>query len=329
MFNHDEWILEQQNPMISLKKWQTTVDLMARLYESPAAYITQKTSRGVQIVIASSNASNPYRAGQAFPEGTNLFCCKVVQECSQFYENHATSLKTWHDNPLVNKDHFNSYLGVPIYWPDGSPFGTICVLDFAVTHYNKNFLELIWQFRDLVEADLMLNNQFVQLLELSTRDDLSKLLNRRGFFAQADKHVRLAGRLKHNVGILYLDLDNLKTINDQFGHRIGDKAIAALSGAIRKVIRESDIAGRIGGDEFVIVMMAESEESLSKLSYRIRQELKGQSTGELENVELNVSIGSRLFRQPHEFSIDKMVSEVDRCMYIDKVENHRLNERKA
>lgn len=329
MFNHDEWILEQQNPMISLKKWQTTVDLMARLYEAPAAYITQKTSRGLQVVIASSNTSNPYRAGATFAPDINLFCCKVVQECAQFYENHATSNKQWAGNPLMEKDHFNSYLGVPIYWPDGTPFGTICVLDFAVTHYNKTFLELIWQFRDLVEADLMLNNQFMQLLELSTRDDLSRLLNRRGFFAQADKQVRLASRLKQNIGVLYLDLDNLKAINDQFGHRLGDKAIAALANAIRKVIRESDVAGRIGGDEFAIVMLADSEESLAKLTYRIRQELRNQATGELEALPLlSVSIGSRLYPHPHQSSIDKMVSEVDRCMYEDK-ENRRLVERKA
>ncbi len=329
MFNHDEWILEQQNPMISLKKWQTTVDLMARLYEAPAAYVSQYTSRGFQIVITNGSPANPFHAGAAFDKNTNLFCRKVVQDCAQVYENHATSNAVWAGNPMMEKERFNSYLGVPIYWPDGSPFGTICVLDYAVTHYNKNFLELIWQFRDLVEADLMLSNQFVQLLELSTRDDLSRLLNRRGFFSQADKQVRLASRVKQNIGILYLDLDSLKQINDQLGHRIGDKAIAALATAIRKVIRESDVAGRIGGDEFVIVMLAEEEEALAKLTYRIRQELKLQRTGELENVELSVSIGSRLFRHPHISSIDKMVSEVDQRMYQDKTFNHRNAEKKA
>lgn len=327
MFNHDEWILEQQNPMISLKKWQTTIDLMARLYEAPAAYITQTTSRGVQVIVASSNASNPYRAGSGFPSDRNLFCSRVMQDCSQFYENHATNNKIWRDNPLVQKDHFNSYLGVPIYWPDGAPFGTICVLDYAVTHYNKTFLELIWQFRDLVEADLMLNNQFMQLLELSTRDDLSRLLNRRGFFAQADKQVRLAARLKQNIGVLYLDLDNLKLINDRYGHRLGDQAIAALANAIRNVIRESDIAGRIGGDEFVIVMMAENQEALVKLTQRVREELKQQATGELTSIGLSVSIGSRLFTHPQLPAIDKMVSEVDSCMYDDK--HQRLTEHKG
>ncbi|NPU90506.1 MAG: sensor domain-containing diguanylate cyclase [Gammaproteobacteria bacterium] len=329
MFNHDEWILEQQNPMISLKKWQTTVDLMARLYEAPTAYVSQYTSRGFQTVIANSNPANPYKAGDSFARDTNLFCRKVVQDCAQVYENHATSNPVWRGNPMMENNRFNSYLGVPIYWPDGTPFGTICVLDYAVTHYNKNFLELIWQFRDLVEADLMLNNQFMQLLELSTRDDLSRLLNRRGFFSQADKQVRLASRVKQNIGVLYLDLDNLKKINDQMGHRIGDKAIAALAAAIRKVIRESDVAGRIGGDEFVIVMLAEDEESLAKLTYRIRQELKQQAVGELQSIELSVSIGSRLFRHPHLSSIDKMVSEVDQRMYEDKLNNHRSLGKKA
>lgn len=175
----------------------------------------------------------------------------------------------------------------------------------------------------------MLNNQFVQLLELSTRDDLSKLLNRRGFFNQADKQVRLAQRLKQHIGILYLDLDHLKTINDEYGHRIGDKAIGALATAIRNVIRESDVAGRIGGDEFVIVMLADGEESLTKLTLRIRQELRQQAQGELEHIELSVSVGSQLFRHPHSFSIDKMVSEVDRCMYRDKTTNHRLAEKEG
>jgi len=329
MFNHDEWILEQQNPMISLKKWQTTVDLMARLYAAPVAYISQYTSRGFQTVIANSNPSNPYQAGHTFTPDTNLFCRRVVQDCAQVYENHATSNVVWKGNPIVEQDRFNSYLGVPIYWPDGSPFGTINVLDFAVTHYNKNYLELIWQFRDLVEADLMLNNQFMQLLELSTRDDLTRLLNRRGFFSQSDKLVRLAGRLKQNIGVLFLDLDKLKQINDQFGHRLGDKAIAALGNAIRKVIRESDVAGRIGGDEFVIVMLAEEEESLTKLTYRIRHEFKQLAQGELVSVPLGVSVGSLLFRHPHLFSIDKMVSEVDRRMYMDKHNDNRVMEHKA
>src|SRR5690606_6174113 len=106
-------------------------------------------------------------------------------------------------------------------------------------------------------------------------------------------------------------------------------SIAALATAIRKVIRESDVAGRIGGDEFVIVMLAEEEDSLAKLASRIRQELDNLCQGELESLQLSVSIGSRLFRHPHISSIDKMVSEVDQRMYEDKLARHRAVGKKA
>lgn len=322
MFNRDEWILEQQNPMISTRKWQTTVDLIAKLYEAPAAYIIQHTSRGMQVVISSSNPTNPYEAGKIFPPSDFIFSQHVVETGTLHYVNHATHDKHWQNNPIVREYNVNSYLGVPIFWPDGSCFGAICVIDFAVTHYNQAYLDLIGQFRDLVEADLTVNNQFLQLLELSTKDEMSRLLNRRGFFLQAEKHVKLAKRLHQNVGVMYLDLDDLKHINDQRGHRIGDKAICALSAAIHNVLRESDVAGRIGGDEFVVVMLAQDHQALRKLADRIRKELLDLCVGELEGVPLSASIGTKLFRSEELSSIDKMVSEVDAIMYQEKHEHH-------
>lgn len=318
MFNRDEWILEQQNPMISLKKWQTTVDLVAKLYESPAVFVIQATSQGYQVVIGSSSKTNPYKSGDTFPKDAYLFCTEVIKNAGPLYVNHATSMPEWAENPLVKNNRVNSFLGVPIYWPDGSNFGTIAVLDFAVTHYNRTFQELLWQFRDLVEGDLLLNSQFLQLLELSTKDELSRLLNRRGFFIQAEKHVRLAQRLGHSVGVMYLDLDNLKQINDVLGHRVGDKAITALASAIQNVLRDSDVAGRIGGDEFVVVMMTPDEQALPKTAARIRAALKSLCIDELEQVSLSVSIGTRLFQVSDLVGIDRMVSLVDERMYEDK-----------
>lgn len=318
MFNRDEWILEHQNPMISLKKWQTTVDLIAKLYEAPAAYVIQCNAEQFQVVVASSNITNPYRAADSFARTENLFSEQVVTSCNLLYVNHASNMQEWSSNPIVKNNRINSYLGVPIYWPDGSNFGVICVMDYAVTHYNKTYQDLLWQFRDLVEADLMLNSQFMQMLELSTKDEMSRLLNRRGFFIQAEKHLRLAQRLNKNVGVLYLDLDQLKVINDQHGHRIGDKAICALSTAIHNVLRESDVAGRVGGDEFVIVMLAEEENALHKLSTRIRTELRNLCIGELEALDVRVSIGSRMYRPSEITSMEKMISEVDQRMYEDK-----------
>ncbi|MAR90516.1 MAG: sensor domain-containing diguanylate cyclase [Pseudomonadota bacterium] len=322
MFNRDEWILEQQNPMISIKKWQTTVDLIANLYESPIVHILQCTGRGYQVVVGSNTPTNPFRAGHHFPPDSRLFSARVISRGAPLYVNHAASMAEWRENPVVREHRINSFLAVPIYWPDGVSFGTICVLDFAVTHYSRTYQDLLLQFRDLVEGDLLLNNQFLQLLELSTRDELTRLFNRRGFFAEADKHVRLAQRLQQSVGIMYLDLDHLKQLNDDYGHRLGDKAIAALGTAIRNVMRDSDVAGRIGGDEFVVVLMTPDEQSLPKMAARVRAELKQLCQGELADLTLSVSIGYRLFPVTEISVIDRMVSLVDERMYEDK-NNHQ------
>ena len=185
---------------------------------------------------------------------------------------------------------------------------------------------MLWQFRDLVEGDLLLNSQFLQLLELSTKDELTRLLNRRGFFMQAEKHVRLAQRLKQSVGVMFLDLDHLKQINDEYGHRLGDKAISALASAIHNVMRDSDVAGRIGGDEFVVVMMPGDAQALPKMAARIRTELKNLCIGELQALKPSVSIGYRLFQVEELTGIDRMVSMVDERMYEDKNNNHNASQ---
>lgn len=310
MTNQDEWILDQQIPMISLKKWQSTINLIAKLYESPAAYVLQHTSNGFQIVI-SSNARSLFSAGQWFSHQEDLFSKKVVETCGQLYVNNARHRHEWRDNPLIIERGINSYLGIPVYWSDGTTFGVICVVDYASTHYSKLYLELLWQFRDIIEADLMLNNQFLQLLELSNRDDLSRLSNRHGFFAQADKHVQLAQRLNQSIGLLYLNIENLKQINQEHGHRIGDKAIRALASCIKAILRNSDIAGRIGGNEFVILLVAQKENALLTLSRRIQQELTQFQTDELASIPMTINIYSGFYPAKAITRIDRMITDVE------------------
>ena len=308
MNNRDEWILSYQNPMISRKKWQTTIDFIAKLYEAPVACLVQATSQGIQVVIRSQNRETPLTAGEKFPRGEDNFFEHTIHANQSFYVNQATHNKEWSQTDLVRDDGINSFLGIPLFWPDGSIFGALCIMDFAITHYSEMFLGLTEQFRDMIEADLLLNSQFVQLLDLSTRDDLSHLLNRQGFFLQAEKHIHLAQRLDQSVGMLAIDLNNLRGINENHGHRIGDKAIAALGATLFRVLRESDVAGRIDGDEFIVVALAQNLEGMTALSHRIHGELKNQITGDLINVPISVSIGMLIFNSTKITQIDEMVS---------------------
>ena len=88
---------------------------------------------------------------------------------------------------------------------------------------------------------------------LSLSDDLTGLYNRRGLFALGEHTMRSARRRARRLGIIYVDVDSLKTINDRFGHAQGDEALRMVADVIRASIRESDVVGRIGGDEFVIL----------------------------------------------------------------------------
>ena len=88
---------------------------------------------------------------------------------------------------------------------------------------------------------------------LSLSDGLTGLYNRRGLFALGEHTMRSARRRAKGLGVIYVDVDGLKDINDRFGHAQGDEALRAVADVIRASIRESDVVGRVGGDEFVVL----------------------------------------------------------------------------
>lgn len=221
MPDKNKWLTDQPLELIPFSKWQKTVDLMATLFQAPAGFIVQYTSDGYQTTIASQQPENPYAAGGVIAPDENIFCRKIVQTGEELYVQRATLEDEWQTNPEVSDDGFNSYLGVPIHWPNGDPFGTICVMDFKTTNYDDRYLELIRQFRDIVQADLSLLDHFDQFRELAMSDDLTRLYNRRGFETVAQQRIQLAKRNDANLVLIYMDLNGLKTINDQLGHHQG------------------------------------------------------------------------------------------------------------
>lgn len=84
--------------------------------------------------VASEQTTNPYPAGEIMPVDTNTFWRKVITRQAPLYVHDASADRAWDTNPEVRDDGFCSYYGLPIRWPDGSPFGTVCVMDFETTH---------------------------------------------------------------------------------------------------------------------------------------------------------------------------------------------------
>ena len=154
MFDRNSWILEADDLPISLDKWQQNVELIAKLFHAPASCILQTTGQGSQFVASSNSPANPYPVGSFIAREAELFGHVISELKRDLYVPDASTDECWSNHQEVLEAGFNSYLGVPLYWPNGMLFGSLCILDRIATDYRPQFFELLNTFRALVEADL-------------------------------------------------------------------------------------------------------------------------------------------------------------------------------
>jgi diguanylate cyclase (GGDEF)-like protein/PAS domain S-box-containing protein len=153
---------------------------------------------------------------------------------------------------------------------------------------------------------------------LTITDDLTGLYNRRGFFALADKQVKLAKRMGKGVFLLYADLDNFKMINDDFGHEEGDIALKETGKILREIFRDSDIIARMGGDEFAILALEYYETNIKSLITRLQTSLDSHNSQSYRKYKISLSLGMARFNSDLPLSTSKLLSEADKLMYEQK-----------
>ncbi|WP_448555398.1 sensor domain-containing diguanylate cyclase [Thalassotalea montiporae] len=320
MLSANKFILEQTKENVPLNKWQKTINLMSKLYQVPSSFIVQYTEQGYQVVIASQQEENPYPAGSTIPTATNIFCKKVVESHQLLYVQNATELEEWQTNPEVSDDGYNSYLGMPINWPDGKPFGTICVMDLQKTDYDNNHIELLSEFRSVIEDDLEIIDNYDKMQQIAMVDPLTNIHNRRAFMLLAEQRFKLAKRVELLLGVLFIDADNFKQLNDKYGHDIGDKVLISIAESIKANIRESDILARIGGDEFACVLQINHAEDLATIAEKISEHYQ-QANRQLALPTNTISIGSVVAEKNK--TLDELICIADQAMYQVKADKKR------
>ncbi|MBI5408822.1 MAG: diguanylate cyclase [Nitrospirae bacterium] len=150
-------------------------------------------------------------------------------------------------------------------------------------------------------------------------DELTGLFNRRGFFALAEQQIKLAHRKSSRLYLLYLDLDGLKIINDECGHKMGDQALLDTANILKRSFRESDLICRIGGDEFVVLLTDPSEPDVNDVIIKhLRENLRLYNEHGGRCYELLVSLGVACYDPERPCSIDDLLSLADELMYDDK-----------
>lgn len=166
----------------------------------------------------------------------------------------------------------------------------------------------------LVEDITELKHAEEELWDLLRTDELTKLYNRRGFLALAEQQVKLAVRQQRGMLLVYADVDNLKTINDTYGHRAGDKALIATATVLRETFRDSDIVARLGGDEFVVLAIDTREEDAALVTTRLQRCL-ARHTG---RTPLTLSWGVAHFDPAAPTPLAELIAHADTAMYAQK-----------
>ncbi|NLO27019.1 MAG: GAF domain-containing protein [Actinobacteria bacterium] len=134
--------------------WQEILDILAQLCEVPAALIMRLRDSDIEVFLASITAGNPYHPGDSEHfEGSGLYCETVVKSKLPLLVPDASADERWQDSPDLALDMI-SYLGMPILWPGGKPFGTICILDNKRNEYSQLLQQLISKFKDIIESHL-------------------------------------------------------------------------------------------------------------------------------------------------------------------------------
>ncbi|HMK55484.1 MAG TPA: GGDEF domain-containing protein [Dissulfurispiraceae bacterium] len=163
-----------------------------------------------------------------------------------------------------------------------------------------------------------LKNLEAELYALSLSDDLTGLYNRRGFLTLGDQQIKVAKRMKRSLLLIYADMNDMKKINDTYGHALGDAAIKAVAGIMKGTFRESDIVARIGGDEFAILITAFSDGREDAILKKLDDNMASYNLKKKHPFKLSISTGFFICGPATPCALDDMLVAADARMYAKK-----------
>lgn len=151
-------------------------------------------------------------------------------------------------------------------------------------------------------------------------DALTRLLNRGALFERATAETRLSERLKRPVAVIQLDLDYFKSVNDLFGHHAGDRVLSLVASTIASHIRQGDLAGRVGGEEFCIVLPNTALKEAKAIAERIRIRINSREIllGNSTSLRITASFGVSCSEDSGEYNFENLQSVADHRLYLAK-----------
>ena len=178
----------------------------------------------------------------------HAFCDHAIRSAEPLIVPDALADPRFAGNPYVTGDpNVRFYAGIPLRSSDGHNVGTLCVVDKKPRELDRGQLDILNDLARLAADEL-------ELRAIATRDVLTDASSRRDFKERGGQAVTLALRHHHPLSVVMIDLDHFKQINDKHGHAAGDAVLIGVVAVCKKLLRSSDIFGRMGGEEFAALL---------------------------------------------------------------------------
>ena len=223
------------------------------------------------------------------------------------------------DKAACAKVGLKSMIVVPLKHDDTS-VGVLKVVSQEINAFEKVDIRILELMSDLIAAAMFNAAKYEsdELFKRATFDTLTGVANRALFYDRLRQRCNQAKRANENFGIMSIDMDDFKQINDSFGHRTGDAALKETANRIQKAVRESDTVARLGGDEFgIILYKTKNYEEGAQLITRIMDFVNAPFKFENYDVKLRISIGFAMFDEQTS-DIEQLMDKADQEMYTCK-----------
>ena len=259
--------------------------------------------------------------GKVFSEDTGgCACATAIRTGSQIIAEHIDAGEEWQEcRDFAREQGFKTAWSTPIVSPGKEVLGTVS-LYFSQTRRPSPFdKEVIDHACRLAAIAVDRARAMESLHRLAMVDTLTGLANRSHFIDQGETEMTRARRLGRSIGILMLDIDHFKRINDTYGHAAGDVALKVVAAVIAREVRAIDVCGRLGGEEFAVILPETDGMGAMQAAERLRLAVARQVIRVVEGVEIQVSIsiGVTMFAG-HDSNIDHLLARADGALYEAK-----------
>ncbi|MDE1251304.1 EAL domain-containing protein [Vibrio aestuarianus] len=281
-------------PSSILENWQGIVNLLAEILHVPAALIMRANAKHIEVFCKSTNTANPYQVGAKEPLQQGLYCETVMATQKELLVPNALVSEQWQNNPDISLGMI-AYCGIPLVWPNGDMFGTICVLDSKENHFNHTYRQLLECFRESIQSQLTTLYQQIKLQQLNEElkarvnnrtQDLANLnysltqeidkrraaeqqiqfqklhdigtgfLNRHALELELKQGLIDAFEQNTQVAVVHIGFTNARHIQSHFGYRAWDNVITRYRERLGSIEKIELLTARPTSTDLVLVVKA-------------------------------------------------------------------------